>query len=55
MFVEPDTDRRAEPPTRGDERGTLVGFLRWQRETLELKCAGLDAAELARRAVEPST
>jgi Protein of unknown function (DUF664) len=35
------------------ERATLVGFLRDQRLTLELKCSGLDAADLARRS-EPS-
>ena len=40
---------------RVDERTTLAGFLRHQREILERKCAGLDAAALARRAVEPST
>lgn len=55
MFVEPDRDPRLEPPARGDERATLVGFLRWQRGTLELKCSGLDAADLARQAVEPSS
>jgi uncharacterized damage-inducible protein DinB len=33
----------------------LVAFLRWQRDTLELKCAGLDAADLARRALDFST
>jgi len=55
MFVDLDADPRADPPTRGDERATLLGFLRWQRDTLELKCSGLDAASLARRAVEPST
>ena len=55
MFVDFDADPRTEPPTRGDERATLQGFLRWQRETLELKCSGLDAADLARRSVEPST
>jgi uncharacterized damage-inducible protein DinB len=55
MFISPEKDPRAEPPTRGHERETLVGFLRWQRDTLQLKCSGLDAAELARRAVEPST
>lgn len=55
MFTDPDTDPRVEPPTQGDERATLVGFLRWQRDTLELKCAGLDADNLARRSVEPST
>jgi uncharacterized damage-inducible protein DinB len=55
MFVEPGEDPRVDPPRRGDERGTLVGFLRWQRETMELKCGGLDPDQLARRAVEPST
>jgi uncharacterized damage-inducible protein DinB len=55
MLVELSTDPRADPPPRGDERATLAGFLRWQRETLELKCSGLDAAALARRSAEPST
>jgi hypothetical protein len=48
-------DPREHGPTLGDERTTLVDSLRRQRLTLELKCADLDAAELARRAVEPST
>ena len=55
MFIEPDKDPRAEPPTMGSELDTLTGFLRWQRGTLELKCSGLDAGALARRAVEPSS
>lgn len=55
MFTDTDTDPRIDPPPRGDERSTLVGFLRWQRDTLELKCSGLDAASLANRSVEPST
>jgi uncharacterized damage-inducible protein DinB len=55
MFIDLESDPREDPPARGDERVTLEGFLRWQRETLELKCSGLDAADLARRAVEPST
>jgi uncharacterized damage-inducible protein DinB len=55
MFIEPDEDPRPEGPTQGDERATLVSFLDWQRATLELKCSGLDAADLARRSVEPST
>lgn len=50
-----DTDPRIDPPTQGDERSTLVGFLRWQRDTLAMKCTGLDAEGLARRSVEPST
>jgi uncharacterized damage-inducible protein DinB len=33
----------------------LTEFLRTQRLTLELKCAGLDAEQLATRSVEPST
>jgi uncharacterized damage-inducible protein DinB len=55
MFIEPETDPRTDPPTLADERDTLAAYLRWQRETLELKCSGLDAEQLARRAVEPST
>ncbi len=55
MFVDPDNDPRTDPPPQGEERATIVGFLRWQRETLELKCSGLDANDLARRSVEPST
>jgi len=53
MFVHPDDDPRSEGGFQ-DERSTLVGFLRDQRLTLELKCSGLDAADLARRSVEPS-
>jgi uncharacterized damage-inducible protein DinB len=55
MFVDPADDPRTDPPVRADERSTIVAFLRWQRGTLELKCSGLDAAELARRSVDPST
>jgi len=55
MAVDTDSNPRGEPPTQGDERATLAGFLRWQRETLELKCAELDADQLSRRSVEPST
>jgi hypothetical protein len=55
MFIGLDDDPRTDAPGQGDERATLAGFLRWQRETLELKCAGLDAEQLARRSVPPST
>lgn len=55
MFIDPADDPREGGPTLGDERTTLVEFLRCQRATLELKCSGLDAADLARRSVEPST
>ncbi|MGD0243033.1 MAG: DinB family protein [Streptosporangiaceae bacterium] len=50
-----DDDPRENGPRLGDERATLAESLRCQRLTLELKCAGLDAEEMARRAVEPST
>jgi hypothetical protein len=53
MFVHPDADPRADGGFQG-ERATLVGYLRDQRLTLELKCSGLDAADLARRSVAPS-
>jgi hypothetical protein len=39
---------RAKGGTRlGDERATLSEFLRCQRLTLELKCDGLHAGQLA--------
>jgi uncharacterized damage-inducible protein DinB len=54
MFVSPDEDPRTDGGFRG-ERATLVGFLRDQRLTLELKCSGLDADAMARRSVPPSS
>jgi Protein of unknown function (DUF664) len=53
MFVAPDDDPRGDGDFHG-ERDTLLGYLRDQRLTLEMKCSGLDAGQLARRAVEPS-
>ena len=55
MFIDLDDDPRENGPTLGDERITLVEALRCARLTLELKCEGLDAQAMARRAVEPST
>ncbi|MEV7094924.1 DinB family protein [Amycolatopsis sp. NPDC051045] len=59
MFTEdgrPSPDDPREHRVRlGDERTTLAESLRCLRLTLELKCAGLDAEAMARRAVEPST
>jgi uncharacterized damage-inducible protein DinB len=37
------------------ERVTLLAFLTRYRLTMEMKCAGLEAAQLARRSVPPST
>jgi hypothetical protein len=50
-----DDDPREHGPRLGDERVTLAEALRCQRLTLEMKCEGLDAEAMARRAVEPST
>jgi len=54
-FIDPDTDPREDGTSLGDERATLIEFLRCQRLTLQLKCEDLDSGQLARRAVEPST
>jgi uncharacterized damage-inducible protein DinB len=57
MFVGPDADPRGIGGIfvhHGDERTVLAGYLQDYRLTLELKCAGLDADDLARRSVEPS-
>jgi uncharacterized damage-inducible protein DinB len=53
MFVSPEEDPRTDGGFTG-ERDTLIGYLRDQRLTLELKCADLDAEQMAARAVEPS-
>ena len=50
-----DDDPHENGPRLGDERGTLAEALRSARLTLELKCAGLDAEQMARRSAEPST
>lgn len=55
MFMDLDADPREGGTSLGDERATLLEFLRCQRLTLQVKCQGLDAAQLACRAVEPST
>jgi uncharacterized damage-inducible protein DinB len=42
-----DEQGRPEPPVAADELGTLLGFLDFQRATLEWKCSGLDSTGLA--------
>lgn len=54
-FIDTKSDPREGGVSLGDERATLTEYLRGQRLTLQLKCEGLDAAQLARRAVQPST
>ena len=53
MFVTPEDDPRSEGGF-DDELSVLINYLRDQRLTLELKCAGLDAEQMARRSVPPS-
>ena len=47
-------DERPEPPYTGDERATLVGFLDFQRATLEWKCDGLSDDQLRQRPLPTS-
>ncbi len=55
MWVDPDDDPRETRVATVDERTTLLDYLRRYRLTLEMKCADLDAEQLARRSVPPST
>jgi len=58
MWVDPDDDPREtleREPGADDERAFLLDALRSYRLTLEMKCADLDAEQLARRSVPPST
>lgn len=41
-----DEQGRPEPPVGGEEVGTLLGFLDWQRSTFAWKCRGLGASGL---------
>jgi uncharacterized damage-inducible protein DinB len=53
LFVSPDQDPRSEAPSVG-EKATLIDFLTGCRQTLELKCLGLGAEQMARQSVPPS-
>lgn len=55
MWVDPDDDPRDSGVALVDERAVLLEYLGAYRATLEMKCEGLDAAQLARRSVPPST
>ncbi|WP_027341773.1 DinB family protein [Hamadaea tsunoensis] len=46
---------RTDPPRHGEERTQLDAWLDYHRETLLLKCAGLNDAQLRSRSVPPST
>ena len=55
MWMDPADDPRETETELGDERSVLVEYVRLYRLTLEMKCADLDAEQLARRSVPPST
>ena len=55
LWLDATDDPRESGPAGTDERGVLADYLRRYRLTLELKCADLDAEQLARRSVPPST
>ena len=48
-------DHRPEPPPRGDERDTLLGFLDFLRATIEFKLDDLDDEQVRCASVPPST
>jgi uncharacterized damage-inducible protein DinB len=56
MWVAPGVERSEDYPARRNapEREMLQDWLTWHRATLLRKCAGLDARQLAERAVPPS-
>jgi uncharacterized damage-inducible protein DinB len=53
--MDPDNDPRFVSVELGDERTTLIDYLRAYRLTLRMKCADLDPAQMATRSVPPST
>jgi uncharacterized damage-inducible protein DinB len=56
MWVNPDEDpRNSEQVSPDGELATLKDYLRNYRLTLLMKCEDLDAEQLARRSVPPST
>ncbi len=53
MWASPADDPRSEEGP-SDERSVLLRYLRNYRITLEMKCSGLNAEQLALRSVPPS-
>jgi uncharacterized damage-inducible protein DinB len=54
MWIDPASDPRTYGNPVG-EKATLLEYLGNYRLTLDMKCSGLDAEQLARRSVPPST
>jgi uncharacterized damage-inducible protein DinB len=55
MWMEPEADPRFANQETDGERANVLDYLRGYRLTMEMKCEGLDADQLARRSVPPST
>jgi uncharacterized damage-inducible protein DinB len=55
MWVDPDDDPREPQAQPVGEQAVLLEYLRHYRLTLPMKCDGLDAEQMARRSVPPST
>jgi hypothetical protein len=56
MWADPDDDpRNSEGVSPDGELATLLDYLTHYRMTVRMKCEGLDAEQLARRSVPPST
>jgi uncharacterized damage-inducible protein DinB len=55
VWIDMAQDQRFTNVELEGERATLLEYLRFHRLTMEMKCADLDAAQLARRSVPPST
>ena len=55
MWVDPEDDPRETDAMSRGEKAVLTEYLDRYRMTLEMKCDGLDAEQLARRSVPPST
>ena len=54
-WMDPADDPRETGTELDGERSVLVEYVRLCRLTMEMKCADLDAEQLARRSVPPST
>lgn len=54
MWVAEDEDPRADGGWENSEKGVLLGQLTDRRLTLQMKCSGLDASQMATPSVPPS-
>jgi uncharacterized damage-inducible protein DinB len=55
MWVDPEDDPRDTGTTAKGEKAVVLEYLDFYRKTLQLKCSDLDAEQMARRSVPPST